>query len=341
MEKILNFKGLEGSIAKEITFGNVTRKKDFTDGVYTAFVSSLDGKRCSDFNYQHILRKVEFGENGVGIRKTTKGYMIISLDDFQKLMDYLEKSETYIHGGAKRYFRMTDRKYQVRRENYLKKIKKVNIEEVVRNLSKTKELSVLLNTTLDATRVLYIDKFTEYNLKDLAAKMKDLDMNKSFEENCLKGIHGRGKYIYLEATKRLNILRKYITQSFVDGLCTLTLKDNYKEIAKNIATDDVDNMINMFISKNCLKIGSIFYIKQKVSKIEILNITSSAKGFDGNISVEFEDGASFVAKSQTVFAEGFIQSAHYRYPTTFHDVKSSDGKFVKKMSELDMIKKFK
>jgi len=341
MENILNFKGLEGSVAKEIKFANVTRKKDYTDGEYTAFVSYLDGKRCSDFNYQHILRKVEFGENGVGIRKTTKGYMIISLSDFQKLMDYLEKADTYNHDGAKRYFRITDRKFQVRWENHLKKTNKVNIEAVVRNLSKTKELYTLLNTNLEATRIEYIKKFTKYNLNELTFKMKGLDMSIALHENCLKGKYNSGRRIYLEATQRVDFLRKYINQNLYGGSYVLTLKENYKEIAEANATADVTNMIDMFVSKNCFKIGTVFYNKRNVSKIEILSISSSAKGFDGNISIEFEDGASFIAKSQTVFAEGYIQSAHYRYPTTFHNVKSSDGKLVKKMSEKDMVEKFK
>lgn len=113
-----------------------------------------------------------------------------------------------------------------------------------------------------------------------------------------------------------------------------TLKKNYKEIAKKLAEKDAEIIQRQFISKNLRKVCSIVGERGGLDSADITGISSGAGRLEGRVTFKFSDGGEFSVNNQVVFVWGNGErEEHHRFPTTFHNVKYTSGKFVKMESE--------
>jgi hypothetical protein len=100
-----------------------------------------------------------------------------------------------------------------------------------------------------------------------------------------------------------------------------------------------NNFIQQFISKNTSKLASIIGEKSKVAQlIDAKNTESSVNrgALEGWMFFGFDDDTSFNVNNKIVFGSSKYGRLFYRFPTTFRNVKTKDGKIIALLSEEDM-----
>lgn len=100
------------------------------------------------------------------------------------------------------------------------------------------------------------------------------------------------------------------------------------------AKQETETTITEFVYKNTEKMARILAKREDCDTFEPkLNYDNIM--IEGNIHVRCKNGDEFRVNNQLVFVPEGEKRAHYRFPTTFHDVKVK-GKVVKMFSEQEM-----
>lgn len=314
----------------------------------TGLECQIDGKYKSDLDLGKFTIKPEFPENTIAIRKSTKGYILV---DITELMDVIQK-----YGNAAKFDivkRSVEKLVEIKRCKLISlsnKKETADKETFIRNLSETKHICNVLSEAIDSVKDKYLAQFEDSIIKridqalDLINKCDDTVFNtkplsysliKKLEYAILYNDNGAMvKHNLKEYRNDLyNSTKKYLN---TDG----SLKSNSNELIKETALIIYNTLKENYIKKNSFKLGTIVYAKGNLHLIEQLSINLTYNEFEGHFKVSFNDGSSFVIYSQTVYVEGFIQSEHTRYPTTYHQITYPTGEKYAKFSEEEMINLF-
>lgn len=96
-----------------------------------------------------------------------------------------------------------------------------------------------------------------------------------------------------------------------------------------------EDVIESFIKKMYFKLGGLLSdINQPVTTSDLGNYKRN------EIDFKFDDGSYFTVRNSIVVSHSKYGKPFYRYPTTFHNMKLSNGKFLPNPSELDLKKSF-
>lgn len=101
---------------------------------------------------------------------------------------------------------------------------------------------------------------------------------------------------------------------------------------------DTENTIETFVQKNTEKMATILHDRQDCDQF-IPKLSFRQGIIEGDIQVKCQNGDEFRVNNQLVFVPEGEKIAHYRFPTTFHDVKLQQ-KVEKMVSEEWMNKLF-
>lgn len=119
----------------------------------------------------------------------------------------------------------------------------------------------------------------------------------------------------------------------------MTLKADYQARVGKSAEQTVENMITSYVEKNTSKIAPIVHAKGEPSKVEVGWGNLAGWGFSGEIRFEFSDNTGFTVRNKAVMKTMWRRSGNnwfYQFPTTFHNVKSKDGKVQSMVPEQNM-----
>lgn len=119
-----------------------------------------------------------------------------------------------------------------------------------------------------------------------------------------------------------------------------SLKKDWKKIIDREAEIQTKQIQDSFIAKNLSKVSSIVSAKGGLKTTQKKDIYTSSGTISGEIEFKFEDGSCFTVRNQVVDVWTYGVKPFSRFPTTFHDITMPDGKFKKKMSELEMNRDF-
>jgi hypothetical protein len=112
------------------------------------------------------------------------------------------------------------------------------------------------------------------------------------------------------------------------------LKKDYKEIASKEAEQQAESIQRQFIYKNLKKVSSIVGVRGGLDTADVTGINMGAGRLEGRVTFKFVDGGEFSVNNQVVFIwETDDRVEHHRFPTTFHNIKFSNGKSSKMESE--------
>lgn len=101
------------------------------------------------------------------------------------------------------------------------------------------------------------------------------------------------------------------------------------------ATRQTDDFLASYIVKNVQKLSSLV-AKKPLKEIKTLRSTAGSHTIESELFFSFEDGASFYVINKAVYVMNQAGTQFMRFPTTFHDVKMSDGTKMKMPSEEKM-----
>jgi hypothetical protein len=329
---------------------DLCKKVEFIQNKYTHTFSigldcQIDGKYKSELDYYKFAIKPEFPENTIAIRKSSKGYILVDITD---LLDVIQK-----YGNTSKFEvikKTVDKLIEIKRRKLISLSNKKEVadkETFIRNLSETKHISKILSDAIDGVKDKYLNQF-EISIKKrldfvislidkcddatFDARPRQYSLIKKLEYTILyNGITNRNEKEYRNETYTNN--SKYFNS---DG----SLKNNSAELVKETALTIYETLKENYVYKNAFKLGTIVYAKSNLHLIEQLSINLTYNEFEGRFKVSFNDGSSFVIYSQTVYVEGYIQSEHTRYPTTYHQIMYSTGEKYAKFSEEEMINLF-
>jgi hypothetical protein len=102
------------------------------------------------------------------------------------------------------------------------------------------------------------------------------------------------------------------------------LRPDWKEYIDKKATDYATLIVDRWKNKMALKLGEVIERKGGATVK-----STSDDLFHHDLFFKFDDGAAFRVNTQQVWARSKLGNIFTRYPTTFHDVKFKDGKFMK------------
>jgi hypothetical protein len=114
------------------------------------------------------------------------------------------------------------------------------------------------------------------------------------------------------------------------------LKPDYKAVVHRLVELDVKAMAESFVAKNTGKLAPIVSRKGNLKGAKVLHGGLEGFGFWGEIRFEFEDGTEFTVRNKMVVKWSPGTGSFAQYPTTFHQVKLSDGTVKAMQSEEQM-----
>lgn len=327
---------------------DLCKKVDFIQNKHTFSIGldcQIDGKYKSELDLYKFIIKPEFPENTIAIRKSTKGYILVDITD---LLDVIQKYGNVVKFDMVK--KTIDKLVEIKRRKLISlsnKKETADKETFIRNLSETKHISDVLSNAIDSVKDKYLNQFEtsikkrlEYTIS-LIIKCDDITFEtrprqysliKKLEYAILyNGVTNRNEKEYRNETYTNN--SKYFNS---DG----SLKNNSNELVKETALSIYEALKENYVYKNAFKLGTIVYAKSNLHLIEQLSINLTYNEFEGQFKISFNDESSFVIYSQTVYVEGFIQSEHTRYPTTYHQITYPTGEKYAKFSEEEMINLF-
>lgn len=120
----------------------------------------------------------------------------------------------------------------------------------------------------------------------------------------------------------------------------LELKNNADRIVENIINDNVQSIVDGFVSKNTSKLALILQKKNMPKSHTIIRTNISNGMVENSMSFEFEDSSSFILESSVVYKYTRDGKLFFQYPTRFKNVKLANGSMMKMPSEEKMIKEF-
>jgi len=105
--------------------------------------------------------------------------------------------------------------------------------------------------------------------------------------------------------------------------------------------EQAEFMREQYIVKNMSKITAVINEKEKASYAAITKHDANGRFghniFEGRLDFEFSDGSGFTVINQAVFVINQQRTMFYRYPTTFHHVKFSNGITKAMVPEQNMV----
>ncbi len=345
---MIQIKGTKNSTAKEISIFLQKSQYRF-QGTCPTFFTLVDGKYSSALDYDKFRNQLEFSSDEIMIRKGSTPAVINILEFKQALISLMNTvDDEFVSDIQKKYDRIVKGiDYAVMRGNRLRaNSEKITLNRdqsvIVRNHRNVKEVTAMLQDVFTQKRdeyvTIYKNMYTK-RVEDVAALL--ISKQCTVYEHFYKSGGSNSRAAAVQATENYRFYHDFFNETFTLGKITATeLKPNYKELVEIYATDVVKGMEEGFMDKNVFKIGTIVANKDNLKKSEVLHVTTGAFGFEGRFRLYFNDGSMFDVTSQAVWAEGMIQIGHYRYPTTFHNVKYPNGQFHKMQSEREMIDKF-
>lgn len=114
----------------------------------------------------------------------------------------------------------------------------------------------------------------------------------------------------------------------------------WKSIFKKRAAKAADDMLEHFILKNTEKLGRIVAAKDNMKSITIGNVRTEMGVVEGGMDIAFKDKSKFTVINKVVSSYSKNGKPFYRFPTTFHNVKMSDGNKLGNPSEAKMKAEF-
>jgi len=123
------------------------------------------------------------------------------------------------------------------------------------------------------------------------------------------------------------------------GYRVYVLKSDYKKWIDNEVKRNADDVIAQYTNKNIQKLALILNKKNNLD--EIHHRANVGQVIEGEMTFTFADGAQFTVVNKVVWSISVLGKDFARFPTTFHNVKLSDGSKMNNPSEKKMIKEFK
>jgi len=121
------------------------------------------------------------------------------------------------------------------------------------------------------------------------------------------------------------ILQRVTTRSGSYGDQTVTLNDNYKEYLEKEANTITQDMMNKFVYKNTHKLAPVLVGKGNLKTVTLRHASTDTGTIEGTLQLDFQDNSTFTVTSKLVWSWSRNGKQFTRYPTTFHNVKFSDG----------------
>ncbi len=337
--------GTKNSTVKEIAICIADPEWSFEKG--KVIYSFVDGKFCSPIDYNKFRNHIEFSSDEICIRSGGSGTAVVLVKELISAIETLRKNrndflptpddDKSLDGQMLRIRKGIE--YAVLRGNRLRENakKKTNSTEhniFIRNLRDVKVIEAALKKVFTTHREDYVKNYKKFYISKVESFEKDLKNGhgRSIADILYHGRFGEEKY---------NFAKKYFTEKRNhDFKYEISRVKNWKKLCELTARTDVAEMEKGFMDKNIFKIGTIVHNKDNFKSVKVMSVQTGPFGFEGQFLIRFKDGSEFLVLSQAVYAEGPIVTGHYRYPTTFHNVKYPTGKFSKKQSEEEMINKF-
>lgn len=356
-EKTLS--GLMGDKQCTVTFAfnpvNYFKKTEYGYSFdYNHFYILIDGKRPSRLEGDKLRMREEYGNTKVVV-KTVKGVDVLvdfqemksAFEEFQKEFPPQEPNVKVSYDNPQRRVKqmLDGLEYQLMRVNrFLAKSDKEKEVKARKEFFFNSKAGQLVHETLSKSFAQYREEYIQIFYSN---KIKSI-------QNVLDNIGERSLYDYCkhvwrrdyEAAQELyREMAKYINSTSISGSHNgpheNTMIPGTEEKVMAASKKHVWTMESMYIGKNVYKMGAIIMKKDNFKNILAKKVSTGAYGFEGEFTIMFTDGSQFDIRTQAVFAEGEIQSAHFRYPTTYHNVILSDGTRRAKMSEEEMNEQFK
>ena len=175
------------------------------------------------------------------------------------------------------------------------------------------------------------------------------DRNVQWLQNVVKEYRSQ----YDPDDRKTGYLRKYSRDPYIRGIVgkvvdfksgasgeSETMKPGYNKILKDEAERMTKDVLDRFISKNTDKLGAIVKNKNNLNQVELIRASAGRGVVEGLMRLTFGDKSSFEVNNKIVGSYSKLGKPFHRFPTTFHNVKMSDGSKMGQPSESKMKKEF-
>lgn len=125
-----------------------------------------------------------------------------------------------------------------------------------------------------------------------------------------------------------------------DGNKILDLIPGHEQKLQKLIDNNVDDIVQGFISKNASKLALILQKKDAPKSHQILRTNIRNGMVENMMKFEFTDGSSFRLQSSVIYKYSPTGKLFFQYPTRFTDVRFADGSKMSRPSEEKMIKEF-
>ena len=115
----------------------------------------------------------------------------------------------------------------------------------------------------------------------------------------------------------------------------------YETIKKRMIERTIDSIHIPYVEKNTDKLAPVVERKADLKEIKIIKVYVSPYALESNMLFTFDSGAEFIVVNKSVYGYSATGKSFVRFPTTFHDVKLSDGTKMSMPSEEKMNTDFK
>lgn len=217
----------------------------------------------------------------------------------------------------------------------------IDIKAMKGNIVKKKRAAVEKEQTAsEANRVMLGDDDVQRVKSALEQITKDL--KEDLYQNNLQWITGlvkRWAEQYLQGNEKTHpyefyaksnpfgymILQRVTKRSGTFRDSAVTLNDNYKEYLDKEAKQITEDMMNKFVYKNTHKLAPVLVKKGNLKTVTLRHASTDTGTIEGTLQLDFQDNSTFTVTSKLVWSWSRNGKQFTRYPTTFHNVKFSDG----------------
>lgn len=309
------------------------------------FWTFVDGKLAAQMNRDHFRNRETATEDDLVIRSGAKGDIVVSAIDLKNKMTELMLD---FHGEELSKLQMIYAQcskmieYAQMRGNRLRNRKNEIAEKQNKTLVFLNHKDVIkihkeLRTAFESKRLEYVKSWAKSKTETCEFWQKSAKEKGSLWKHMVSGYRTKSQYeAQVNAFNRASKMFQMI-----NGSLTTNLLPNYKALCKENAKREVEELVELYVANITQKIGGVIVNKNNLKTAKNLYTGLDVKGFQGDFELSFKDDSKFTIHSMAVFAEGEIQTAHYRFPITFHNVTFPNGNLKKKMSEEEMLQQFK
>ena len=184
----------------------------------------------------------------------------------------------------------------------------------------------------------WLNKINEINLKEHEKRYKDNKFAPKFiptKYNIRSFAKAMGVAIENELIDMLEI--KYDNNDAID----IKFKPDYKSVANKFAEEQYKIVSDNYLNKNVDKLATIIENKDKnnigVTNIDTINISHDGPTFSSTVNIKFQDNTEFTVINKSISKVSTLGNWFYQYPTTFHQVKYTDGTAKAMVPEESMV----